>query len=416
MAVALGGTWPAFRNAHLGPFEGSDGALYAAVWRESIAQGDPTRVEILRSADQGATWGVRTSWDFDDQTFQQALDVVQVGDVLYVMAGRNSIASIRSFDVAAVAWGTETAAINIYEGLQPGVSPAFLMVRSATEMLVFHQGPKQLLDSVEWRRHVYSKWESGSWVATNVALYTTGITEHHDLRGALLGADGESVHVFWSSPSYDGAWHRLLKADDTFGGHSTLEGSFTVDELANYLVGQPTLHGTEVIAPYVEGSSTSPRRPVAARTSVVDPATADWDRTGLIANAEVDSTNTNPIVAVSVEGVVYALYVDLNGDLYIAHDQGTNTWSASELLFTGTVLGACALPVTGGIGFLYNDNGVPTFGKFDIATYNGPWQYLRPDADVAAGTWTVHDGSTVGLFDAVNEEVADDLDYIKVAP
>lgn len=48
--------------------------------------------------------------------------------------------------------------------------------------------------------------------------------------------------------------------------------------------------------------------------------------------------------------------------------------------------------------------------------YNGPYQYLRPNSDLAVAGWTDEGGGTTNLYTGIDEETPSDTDYVRVTP
>lgn len=211
MAVITGATpaWPSHRNARLGPFE-YDGKLYVVMPDYDSVFGTNRRIYVFESLDGGATWAHYVDTHQEESSDWASADAQLVGSVLYIAAARSG----GGLALGKVDLATGVARKNFHDGHTApvgadnphvtGTFPIFIAVRSSSEVLVFHQGPMETVNSIQWRRHVYSKWESGVWVATNQPLYTTLVQEHHDLRAVILGIDGQRVHVFWSSPATTG--------------------------------------------------------------------------------------------------------------------------------------------------------------------------------------------------------------------
>lgn len=401
MGTISGVQWPGFRTARLGPFE-YGGNLFVVLYSPAIS--------VQKSTDGGSSWASVASTGVNDP---DSLDVVRVGDILYIASASGdssfSIAptlGIRKFDLAtetmtSIDVNGPTAHVNV-----SGKYAISLAVRSATEFIVFHNGPMQDVGGTNYRRAVYSTFAASAWT-TNTDIGGAGQAEHWDARSAVLGSDGARVHFVYTRIGSTELKLKTLTGANALGAEEAGPQS-ALANAADYPVGSAFVEASgKVVIPYAYFFDIN-----TAALDIVGP-TLSRDGAGAWYGDDVGTAAVEfPGAVAEVDGNTYVFYVPAApDDIWVVDDSGGNFVSGSEFI-VGTVLSLSVGAVTGGIGVLYDDNGTITYEFY----YLGDFQHLRPDGDVAVVGWTDQAGGTTSLFSAINEVTADDVNYVKVSP
>lgn len=363
----VGASWPSYRGGRLGPFEASNGDLWAIAYA-----GTTGRLAGFRSQDGGASW----SRVADTTLMQTAADAVQVGDVLYI-AG----VDFSSTAVQVVSLNLTTAAVTrVDSGTGPAVfanvsgqSPLFLARRSDGSFVVCHNGATTSVMGTAYRRVVYSRYSGGAWT-NNVVVGGTTEQIHFDARGGI-GDGSDRVHFFYSRSTIGGLYSKTLSSANALSGEGTPSSS--VSQTVNYPLGSGVVDGSTIV--YVVALASDVR--VMRATSADSPS---WATTAIEAVAPQTGSGS-PGAAAADAGTIHALWIDASGiTLWHEDDGGTNTWAGSSVSTGTTATGVSAGKITNAIGYLFDFSGTYKFDKISLVTLTAVGTSRAINYDVAA--------------------------------
>lgn len=373
--ASAGLTWPAFKNANLGPFE-VGGNLYSFGWD------DPNNtIECWKSTNAGVDWAeVDGAGSRPSSTSQHVLDVRYLSPNFYVLYYVSGTAlQVAKFSTSSDTWqaletGMTTSPPN------PGIThitslvAAMLAVRADGNYVVMHQGATVMDMGSEFRTTVYSRFQAGAWTVNQAVA--GGASVNADCRAiARLPNDGQTLLFYTRTDSAGTLFFKQLSDANSLGSEDTV----TADERStiastSYPTGLPAIrnNGTNDVAVVSYFSS-------AQRLALTEVTGAGGNPSTDLGDASDVSPTTDYGYSVVMDNSDYHVFFRdlLTSDLWHDQDTGSGFGTDEEIADAVTVQGVSANLITNAIGILYSNAGVVTFLSYELAAGN-------PEATIAS--------------------------------